>query len=291
MISTVAVGAGGAGGWQALNWATGEAAATGAHLAVYRVCRPDFPLANTGKGLSLAQVELADPALARAVAAVRTQLGGHHVSLSFLTGDPGRELTRVAEGADLMVIGAPDEGRRHAGDTVSRVVQHTTCPVVVVRPVQRGQGGPFAGHVVIGVDGGAGGHAALEFGFAYADRHRLPVAAVHVSAHRNDDFWYDDTMLSTHFATVPADLELLAGEVEPWHHKFRDVLVKRAVMAGTTADGLLRSGAGSRLMVLGNLRHGLLGRVLAGNITRAVIDRARHPVAIAHVDEREGALR
>jgi hypothetical protein len=107
MISTVAVGVGAAGGWQALTWATGEAAATGAHLAIYRVCRPDSPLADIGMDPSSAPVELAAPALARAV------------------------------------------------------------------------------------------------------------AAVHVSAHRDDDFWYDDAMLCTHFLTVPADLELLASEVGP----------------------------------------------------------------------------
>jgi nucleotide-binding universal stress UspA family protein len=291
MIGTVAVGVGGVGGWQALTWAAGEARVTGAHLAILRVCRPESRLVNTGRELSLAEVELVDPALARAVAAVRTQLGGHRVSLSFPVGDPGHELVRAAVGADLMVIGASDEAHRHPGDTVNRVVDHTACPVVVVRPVDRGRGGPFAGHVVIGVDGGTGGHVALEFGLAYADRHRLPVAAVHVSAQRHDDFWYDDTTLSTHFVAEPADLELLAKQVEPWHHKFPDVPVKRAVMAGTTADGLLRSGAGARLQVLGNLRRGPVGRLLTGNITRAVVDRARHPVAIAHVEEREGVPR
>ena len=281
MIGTVAVGVGGAAGWPALAWAVGEAVTTGARLAVHRVCRPGSPLSALGADRSLARLELVEPALSRAVAAARVQLGGHRVGFSLHTGETGAELVHAAGDADLMVIGASGESRRCVQDTVRRVTEHASCPVVVVRPVDHEGNGPFGGHVVVGVDGDAGGHSALGFAFGYADRHRLPLAAVHVSEQRRDDFWSDASTLSTQ----PAHLGLLAAEVGLWQRKFPDVRVESAVLAGPVADGLLGAGAGARLLVVGNRRRGPLGRVLTGNVTRSVIDRARCPVAVAHVDD------
>jgi nitroreductase len=84
---------------------------------------------------------------------------------------------------------------------------------------RRGSGrrhGPFAGQVVAGVDGSAGSRAAIEFAFDEASRHRRPLAAVHVTNENREDFWFDDVVLSTHFPSEPAGLDLLAAEIEPW---------------------------------------------------------------------------
>ena len=81
--------------------------------------------------------------------------------------------------------------------------------------------GAFAGHVVVGVDGTPASRAALEFAFEEATLHRRPLVAVFVTDRRTDDFWYDETILSTHFAAEPAALELLATEVEPWFSLFK----------------------------------------------------------------------
>src|SRR5437588_677499 len=82
-----------------------------------------------------------------------------------------------------------------------RLAAHARCPVVVARPV-RGQGGLFAGHVVVGVDGSAPARAALAFGFGFAETHGLPLAAVHAAGTHHDDqpgdVWVDDTFGETH---------------------------------------------------------------------------------------------
>ena len=278
MYPTIAVGVGGAGGWQALAWAAQEAATTGAHLAIHHVCAPTSLLARSPGNPSTARLELADPALARAVAAVRAQLGGHRVTLRIHTGSPGPVLVDAAAADSLLVIGAGTHG-----GTVRRLVRHAHCPVVVVRPVLRTGSATFAGHVVIGVDGSAAGRAALDFGFGYAHDHRLPVAAAHVSAHGRADYFHDDVTLSTHFAVEPAELDLLAEEVEPWTHKYPQTPVKRAVLAGRTVDGLVRAGAGAILLVVGDKHRGPVSRVATGDVPLSVVDRA--PCAVAVVGE------
>jgi nucleotide-binding universal stress UspA family protein len=278
MCPTIAVGVGGAGGWQALAWAAQEATATRAHLVIHHVCPPTSLLARSPGSPSTARLELADPALGRAVAAVRAKLGGDRVRLLIHTGRPGPVLVDAATAGDLLIIGTGTHG-----GTVHHVVRHARCPVVVVRPVVRSRSATFAGHVVIGVDGSAAARAALEFGFGYAHDHRLPVAAVHVSALGRADYFHDDVTLSTHFTVEPAELELLAEEVEPWSHKYPQTPVKRAVLAGGTVDGLVRAGEGAGLLVIGDKHRGPVSRVATGNVPLSVVDRA--PCAVAVVAE------
>ncbi len=279
MYPTIAVGVGGAGGWQALAWAAQEAATTRAQLAIHHVCAPTSLLARSPGEPSAARLELADPALARAVAAVRAQLGGDRVRLRIHTGSPGPGLIDAAAADDLLIIGSGTHG-----GTVHHVVRHARCPVVVVRPAVRTRSATFAGHVVIGVDGSAAGRAALEFGFGYAHDHRLPVAAAHVSAQGLTDYFHDDVTLSTHFAVEPAELDLLAEEVEPWTHKYPQTPVKRAVLAGGTVDGLVRAGDGAGLLVIGDKHRGLVSRVATGNVPLSVVDRAPCTVAVVAED-------
>ena len=283
MIRTVAAGVGGAGGWQALAWAAEEADRAGARLVIVHVCRPGSPLDRLAGEPTPALVELSDPPLARAAGAVRTRLGGHRVALKIRTGDAATALIDASSGVEVLVIGAGTSGR-----TTRRVLRHAHCPVVVVHPMSQGRDATFAGHVVVGVDGSAAGRAALEFAFAYANEHRLPVAAAHVSAHGDDDYFYDDTTMSMHFAVEPAALELLAAEVEPWSLKYPHLSIRRVVLCGAVIDGLVRAGAGAHLLVVGDKRRGVVSRARTGDVPLAVAQRAACPTAIVPLDRSEG---
>jgi len=284
MARPIAVGVGGAGGWQALAWAAEEADRTGVRLVLLHFCVPGSPLARRTGEPTPAEVELIDPPLARALANVRARLGGQRVALRVRAGDPAECLIEASAGAGLLVIGAGEGGR-----TMRRVLRHAHCPVVVVRPGAQGRGAPLAGHVVAGVDGSTAGHAALEFAFGYAGHHHLPLAAVHVSPATLDDYFYDDVTLSTHFAAEPAALELLATEVEPWTFKYPAVPIRRAVLCGSAADGLIRSGAGARLLVVGDKRRGVIGRARTGDVPLTVATDAPCPTAVVPLDQSEGA--
>jgi nucleotide-binding universal stress UspA family protein len=289
MRPTIVVGVGGGGGWNALAWATDEAVSTGARLVLCHACRPDSALASRGPAIPTGLLELADPALARAVASTRARLGGERVALCVLPGRAEHLLVEAAADADLLIVGPlPASAPRGFRSTTHYVAGHAPCPVVVVRPLAGGREAPFAGHVVVGVDDSAAGRAALEFGFGYADAHARPLAAVHVTADQRNDVRFDERIVLTHASGESAGLAELADEVELWMRKFPAVAVQRAMYAGRPLPGLLRAAAGARLLVVGDHGHGPGVRALLGTVSDGAIDRASCPVAVVNGWERRG---
>jgi nucleotide-binding universal stress UspA family protein len=269
-------------GWRALAWAVAETAALDGRLVICHTVDPHGPLAVAGERPSTAVLDNANPLLARAVAGARARLGGDRVSMILPTENPVAVLTRAAATAGLVVVGAEEHpARLGLRAEARRVAAQAGCPVVVVRPV-RGALGPFAGHVVVGIDGSPAARDALAFGFRYADRHRAPVVAVHVSDELPGDVWVDDRMLETHLVHPNAALTLLDEEVEPWRLAYPRVVVRRAVFAGPPVPGLLRAAAGARLLVVGDRGRGLAARTLLGSTSQGVVAHARGPVAVVH---------
>jgi nucleotide-binding universal stress UspA family protein len=181
-----------------------------------------------------------------------------------LSCEPSLRLVDASTAVRLLVIG---DGA--GGHTVRRVLRHAYCPVVVARPVTPAVRAPFAGHVIVGVDGSAAARAALELAFAYADAHRLPVAAVHV--YESGD-------------------ALLGSEVAPWSEKFPDVPVRRAVLTGPVTEQLIDSAHGARLLVLGDKRRGVISRARTGDVPMTVATEAPSPVALVPLEQMEGEL-
>jgi nucleotide-binding universal stress UspA family protein len=284
----IVVGLGGSRGWHALAWATDEAAATRGRLVVCHACQPDSPLARPGTAPSIALLELIDPALARAVATARSRLGGDRVTMRTAPGRPGRLLLDAAANADLVVVGAPGwSALGGMGSTAHRVAAHAPSPVVVVRTAVPGRDEPFAGHVVVGVDDSPAARAALEFGFAYADSHRRPLAAVHVATDGWQDVRHDASTLPTQVEESRGE-RLLATEVEPWMSKYPAVAVNPALYAGRPLPGLLRAASGAHLLVVGDHRHGAAVRAVLGTVSDGAIDAAGCPVAVVPGYERRG---
>jgi nucleotide-binding universal stress UspA family protein len=285
MGRSIGVGVGGAGGWQALAWAADQAERTGTRLVLLHVCAPGSPLVRvTGEPVP-AELELIDPPLARAFTKTRERLGGKRVALRIFSGDASARLVDASAGVGLLVVGAGGGDR-----TVRRMLRHAHCPVVVARPVSPAVSAPlFGGHVVIGVDASAASRTAMEFAARYADRHRLPLAAVHVSAVSDDDYFYDDVTLSTHFAAEPAALQLLAYATDPWALKCPAMPIRRAVLHGPVVEAILRAGAGAGLLVVGDKRRGVLGRARTGDVPLIVATGAPGPVAVVPMVQHEAA--
>jgi len=109
----------------------------------------DIATRDAGRGFEEALEQCAEICAAAQVKFVR----------EVLVGDPVRMLTREAEGADLLVIGA--QGQRNdpsvlLGNTAARVLRHSVKPVLIARgdqePIQRVlvgyDGTPDSGHAV-----------------------------------------------------------------------------------------------------------------------------------------------
>src|SRR5690349_12781160 len=101
----ITAGVGGTGGSQALAWAAEYAVRTGASLVLLQVVVPGSPLDRSIGDPSHAEVDLIDPALARALTAAQARLGGHRAVLKIRSGEPSECLTEASAGARLLVIG------------------------------------------------------------------------------------------------------------------------------------------------------------------------------------------
>jgi nucleotide-binding universal stress UspA family protein len=264
-------------GRAALAWALREARLLEAPLTICHV-HPVAGLAGTHPVSDDLGAEIVERAETTAINA----LGADRVTAALRHGDTARGLARIAAGAQMLVIGthgSMSHGARLFAPLSLRIIARARCPVVAV-PLMAGRTGPFAGHVVVGVDGSATAREALEFGFTYASRHGLPLAAVHVTDEPSGDYWTDDKFLETHFAEEPRAETLLATEVEPWELRHPDVPTKRAVYSGQVVPGLLRAAAGARLLVVGDRGRGLAATTVLGSVAQHMVGGVTCPLAV-----------
>jgi nucleotide-binding universal stress UspA family protein len=272
-------------GAAALDWATAEVEVAGGDLLVCHAYVAEHIVRSLSPGSADAAAGAARQRLGAAVASAGRRLGSRRVRGELRVGNPAVMLIEAASTALMVVVGSHGDlgrGARLLGSTMLRVAGHARCPAVVVRPLLSVARGPFANHVVVGVDGSPSAHAALGFGFRYAALHGAGVVAVHVAAGWSSDFWTDDRMLQTYFVAEPPAEEMLSVEVEPWHHRYPQVPVKRAVFGGDPVRGLLRAAGGARLLVVGDRRRDDLRRLVLGSVSQGVAGHAGCPVAVIH---------
>jgi nucleotide-binding universal stress UspA family protein len=221
---------------------------------------------------TISALELDDPVFARSIHRVRQLLGGTRVALRFAPDDPAGAFCAAARTADLLVIGAETAA-------AARVLAEAAGPVVAVRPIGAGPRGLFPGHVVVAVAGAGVDPLPLEFGFDYAATHRVPLAAVHVSARLPGDFWFDERTLETRFAVEPPALGVLGAAVEPMLPRYPRVAVRLGALTGEPVRRLLDAARGARLTVVGR-RPRRPGIRLVGSVSRGVLAGTDGPVAM-----------
>jgi len=144
--------------------------------------------------------------------------------------------------------------------------------------------GPFAGHVVVGVDGGARDAGPIRFAFDYAARHGLPVTAVHAHEPGSGGVWADDQFMEVHPLGHEFGLDMLDAAVAAARGEHPDVQVRRAVMRERAGTSLVRASAGAVLLVVGDRGRSAITRHLLGSVSRHVLMRARCTVAVVHGD-------
>ena len=272
---------------EALDWAAADAAARRVGLVVTAVA--DLPLLADGPF----SADVLDSATeetrrtARDAAARARQLApGVVVEARVATGNPAGELLRMAAGAQELVVGSRGHGGFGAlmlGSTAAQLAAHAHCPTVVVR----GRAAP-GGRVVVGVDGSPRGDAALEYAFAHADRHGLPLHAVSVYAPPVVPFPASLYPVPPYSVTV--DMARVAESVERATAEavqlraaaFPAVRATWEVREGLPAQLLMEAAEGAALLVLGSRGHGGLAGMLLGSISQAAVRHAPCPVAVVH---------
>jgi nucleotide-binding universal stress UspA family protein len=163
------------------------------------------------------------------------------------------------------------------GSVSQHVARHADCPVVVVREPEDHS----ATRIVVGVDGGPAGEAALGFAFDEAARRGSPLTAVQS---------YGEHTLSGTGVVLP--MERPAGEVRatyerelyallvPWKEKFPDVTVRAEVVPGHPVRLLRDVSERAALVVVGSRGRGGFASLLLGSVSTGVLHRARCPVVV-----------
>lgn len=193
-------------------------------------------------------------------------------------GDPVEVLRDEATAAALVVLGTRGRGGFTGlllGSVSIAVAAHASAPVVVVR----GDASPSdTAPVVVGVDGGPEGEAALDFAFDEAVRRRVGLVAVHawgeplVDPYVAEYVDWDDIEAS--------ERTVLDDALAAWTAKYPDVAVDRVVVRDTPAAALVLRSAEAALVVVGSRGRGAVRGLLLGSVGQAVLHHASVPVAV-----------
>lgn len=216
-----------------------------------------------------------DDAHAALRAAVHATAGDRSVELLPICELPAAALERTCEGADLLVVGARGLGGFKGlllGSVSDQVLQHSLCPVAVVRVDSEKAA---AGCVVVGIDGSPGSSRALHWAAAEAQVRNVPLRVVHA--------WETPALIIPVTTELTREFERSASSVldralsDP---EIRDVQVEPHVVRGGATEVLLDLAADAALVVVGSHGAGRLRRTLLGSTSRQVAHHSACPVVV-----------
>ncbi|WP_269858254.1 universal stress protein [Streptomyces sp. RPT161] len=263
----------------ALDWAADVAVARHDQLRICHAWRVAVhPLLDADRGhLVEAARDAAEELVTRAERRVRERHPELDVTTELLPGEPAVNLMSMAEGADLLVVGARGLNRFTAlllGSVSETLAAHSTCPLAVVRTTASGEG-----PLVVGVAPDEP-QEPVEFAFAEAERRDVPVRAVRG--------WLYPQTLPGH-VVVPAleaverdraERKEVTALLAPVRERFPTVAVRIEVGLAEPEAALVDASGEASLVVVGARRNrGRFGLPL-GPVTRRVLHHARCPVVV-----------
>lgn len=258
------------------DWAADLAAGWGVPLRLVHVAGEREPRVGGGDGSDQPPwlVELA-AAAERAGAACTAEVA---------RGAVADVLAERSATAGLLVLGSYGRGAHTgllAGTIALAMVERSACPVAVVRGTAPGVPPAPHGPVVVGLDDGAGGRAALQFGAALAVALGARLQAVHAwtelvtsetGATRRED---DLAALEAQSAAV------LDAAVQRLQSLRPELPVAGELVAGTSMRALLDRAETARMIVVGHRRHAAPESELRpGSTATALVAFAPCPVVV-----------
>ncbi len=216
-----------------------------------------------------------------ALGVVRRRAPGLEVEVTTPLHDARQALLDLSDRASMIVVGTRGRGPVKAlllGSVSTAVAEHSACPVAVVRPAERNQGGPEApAHVVVGIDGSAASTPALEVAFEMASTEGRPLDVVH--SWSNNDTFIDRTSYEQRLERLDDHYRLLTETLSGYAEKYPDVPVDRLMPDGAAVPTLLGLSEKASVVVVGS--HGKTGvRAVLGSVSRAVVERAHCTVVV-----------
>lgn len=275
----------------ALAWAARHAAALGRPLLVVHACGvPSGYVGYGGATLITTRHELrvaGRRVLDQGLALARRLDPGVDLREHLAIGSPRDVLDGVtASGAHLLVVGTRGHGRVAAyllGSVSEGVSVGATCPVVVVREqVAPDEHGPFAGRIVVGVDGTEVSVAALDAAFALASLEGRPLAVLHAW----DDAvrWRDLSSYEVRVATSTEHELRIAESLAGYGDKYPDVAVSLHQVETDPGRALAEASRHAHLVAVGSRGRGDTAALVMGSVSRYVVEHAEGPVLVARTE-------
>jgi nucleotide-binding universal stress UspA family protein len=275
----------------ALRWAACEAVDRGDGLEVvhaWRVPASGYPYGAMYTDAAPFERE-GQGVLDRAVAALSGfDSAGLEVRSVLVEEDAAAGLLRVAEGADLLVVGSRGHGGFVGllmGSVSQRCASHAPCSVAVVpsRWVANA-----AGRIVVGVDGSEASYGALHWAVAEAARRSASLDVVNA---------YDyDRVAAPIAATLVVDqAELEKASRALVEEMVAGVLGRSGPQPSTVevissscgaARALIETANGADLLVVGSRGRGSIRGLLLGSVSQQCVHHARCPVVVTRSSRR-----
>lgn len=278
---------GSADGLIALAWATAYADARELPLRVVHVI-DDERHPDQAEPLHAGSASYDDEMEVLGEAADQLAASGRHLKtkLELHHGNPAQTLLRLAETADLLVIGRRGMcgfAELVLGSTSQLCTALARSRVVVVPDSWRPDAVP-AGRIVVGVDGSGGSHAALAFGFEVAALSGAELVAVHAADLRPNQpepiLWLDPEQAPWR----ARGRHLLDTALAGWREKFPEVRVDCVVEAGHPVQVLTAASATADLVVVGGLGRTEFTSLRLGSVARGLLHHTHSPIAVIHLD-------
>lgn len=256
----------------AATWAAGEAHARGAKLVLlysfelYAFGSKDAALPGSipYEEAQIAAAELVDGVVKQ----IEHGRRGLHIEPRILHESAGTALLEASGEALLTVVSSHGHSARTEeliGSFAIHTAEHGLGPVAVVRGA-----GPGAGLIVVGADGSAVSDNAIDYAFAAANAHKVPLHVVHC-AHGSDE----DRQLG--------DLDAALPDRRAAHP---DVEVVTAVESGKPQQALLdyATAHGAAQLVVGTRGVSGFAGIVLGSVSRSLLAHAAVPVVVVRPD-------
>ncbi len=268
----------------ALRYASGEAASTGAELVAVTVW--EVPVMAAAYVTTEEVDDTMQPWMDGFIAEVLGDAGAA-VKRAPASGSAAAALLEEAEDADTLIVGTRGHGGLAGvimGSVSHQLANHTPCPLTVV-PASDGAAGDPTGPIVVGVDGSSNAQTALRWAAERAARTGLGLRVV--MAWRGEAAgWMAGTEVQTSWPSFE-DLEQQARDM------LGEVLDEAGLPAGLEPELILGEGApasvlreaadGASMLVLGSRGRGGFMGLLLGSVTSHTLNHIFCPTTVVPV--------
>jgi nucleotide-binding universal stress UspA family protein len=258
-------------GDQVVRWAVMEAKLRRIGVTICHAWHWEYPMSQIDPEWLGIVKRMAGHVLDHGVFIARTIAPTVQVRKVLLPGPPASALLHEAEDAEAIVVGSRGDGELRAGSTAVRTAAMASCPVVVIRSA-----GPADGRIVVGVDGSAGGDAALAFAFEEAALKGWHLHAVHGCCAPDQATETDPEILRRQAGIM------LERAVAPWREKYPQVAAWTHLVMEPALEALTKAATGTEMLVVGDHGAGGFPPVMLGPVSQAMLHHAPCTVTVAH---------